>query len=178
MPTLSNMVFSNGGFDPWSGGGVLHNLSDSVVAVFIPEGAHHLDVSLDACLQPSRSSAARACAADPELWHSSCSRIRATQSLSRRHERRSVPRSGAGCRRRPVQSNWPRRHRWRSSSCHSALCRQRCARVPCSPGVGSAASGAPPAAGMSVLKGQEIQPDPPHGPLLGCASRHNTKARP
>ena len=69
MPTLSNMVaapalcclrlagqarpwaeilglqvFSNGGYDPWSPGGVLKDLSESVVAVVIPEGAHHLDV--------------------------------------------------------------------------------------------------------------------------------------
>lgn len=38
-------MFSNGLLDPWSSGGVLQNISDSLVAVIIPEGAHHLDVS-------------------------------------------------------------------------------------------------------------------------------------
>ena len=46
LDALTNVVFSNGLFDPWSGGGVLKSLSDSVVSVIIPEGAHHLDVRL------------------------------------------------------------------------------------------------------------------------------------
>ena len=37
-------MFSNGLLDPWSSGGVLQNISESLVAVIIPEGAHHLDV--------------------------------------------------------------------------------------------------------------------------------------
>ncbi|KAF8072769.1 DPP7 [Scenedesmus sp. PABB004] len=41
---VSNVVFSNGLQDPWSAFGVLEDVSDSVVAVVIPDGAHHSDL--------------------------------------------------------------------------------------------------------------------------------------
>lgn len=44
IESASNIVFSNGLLDPWSAGGVLKNISDSLVAVIMPEGAHHLDL--------------------------------------------------------------------------------------------------------------------------------------
>ncbi|KAI5425384.1 uncharacterized protein LOC127125605 [Lathyrus oleraceus] len=39
-----NIIFFNGLRDPWSGGGVLKNITKSIVAIVAKEGAHHVDL--------------------------------------------------------------------------------------------------------------------------------------
>ncbi|KAL1524642.1 hypothetical protein AB1Y20_019529 [Prymnesium parvum] len=55
----SNVIFSNGEYDPWRAGGVLTNLSDSIVALQVPRGAHHLDLMFSHPLDPPEVRAVR-----------------------------------------------------------------------------------------------------------------------
>eukprot|EP01116_Phalansterium_solitarium_P007553 TRINITY_DN202_c0_g1_i2.p2 TRINITY_DN202_c0_g1~~TRINITY_DN202_c0_g1_i2.p2 ORF type:complete len:509 (-),score=216.82 TRINITY_DN202_c0_g1_i2:4438-5964(-) len=54
----SNIAFTNGGYDPWSSGGVT-NSSGSLTAIFIPEGGHHLDLFFSNPADPASVIAAR-----------------------------------------------------------------------------------------------------------------------
>lgn len=40
----TNIVFSNGDLDPWTQGGVTHNVSSGIRTILIKGGAHHLDL--------------------------------------------------------------------------------------------------------------------------------------
>jgi len=52
ISAASNIVFSNGKLDPWSGYGVLKSPSPSITCVFIEDGAHHLDLRKSNPLDP------------------------------------------------------------------------------------------------------------------------------
>ncbi|KAF7651732.1 hypothetical protein LDENG_00106390 [Lucifuga dentata] len=56
----SNIIFSNGELDPWTAGGVTHNISDSLVAIVMPDAAHHLDLRSSNHDDPPSVRAARA----------------------------------------------------------------------------------------------------------------------
>jgi len=44
LSQTSHIIFSNGLLDPWHTSGVLSNISDTLIAIVIPEAAHHLDL--------------------------------------------------------------------------------------------------------------------------------------
>ena len=44
-PQPANIIFSNGMQDPWHAGGVLKNATETMVAITIPNGAHHQDLN-------------------------------------------------------------------------------------------------------------------------------------
>lgn len=48
----TNIIFSNGDLDPWSGGGVTKDITDTLVAIIIPDGAHHLDLRANNAFDP------------------------------------------------------------------------------------------------------------------------------
>ncbi|KAL8517724.1 hypothetical protein ACS0TY_015814 [Phlomoides rotata] len=48
----SNIIFFNGLRDPWSGGGVLKDISKTIVAIVAKEGAHHVDLRFSTSEDP------------------------------------------------------------------------------------------------------------------------------
>jgi lysosomal Pro-X carboxypeptidase len=59
----TRIAFSNGGFDPWSSGGVLPGSAadtPQTPAIFIPTGAHHMDLFFADPADPPEATAARA----------------------------------------------------------------------------------------------------------------------
>ncbi|XP_031281007.1 lysosomal Pro-X carboxypeptidase-like [Pistacia vera] len=48
----SNIIFFNGLRDPWSGGGVLKNVSKTIIAIVAEEGAHHVDLRFSTSEDP------------------------------------------------------------------------------------------------------------------------------
>ena len=59
MVTFVWYLHSNGGLDPWSAGGVLTSPTSDLPAVFIPDGAHHLDLRSATFLDPQDVKLAR-----------------------------------------------------------------------------------------------------------------------
>ena len=55
----SNIIFSNGTLDPWHAGGVLDQVSDQCISIFIQESAHHLDLRLPNDADPQTLTDAR-----------------------------------------------------------------------------------------------------------------------
>jgi lysosomal Pro-X carboxypeptidase len=48
----SNIIFTNGLLDPWSGAGLLRSFNKKIDVILIPEGAHHIDLRADDPLDP------------------------------------------------------------------------------------------------------------------------------
>lgn len=55
----SNIIFSNGELDPWQAGGVVENVSDQTIALYIENSAHHLDLRLPNDADPQTVTDAR-----------------------------------------------------------------------------------------------------------------------
>ena len=52
MKSYSNIFFSNGKLDPWSGGSPIKNISETLQAVYMDDCAHHLDLRAPNPLDP------------------------------------------------------------------------------------------------------------------------------
>ena len=50
-----------GEYDPWRIGGILEDISESVVSLFIEQGAHHVDLMFSHAADPPSVTAARRC---------------------------------------------------------------------------------------------------------------------
>lgn len=59
ISSASNIIFSNGDLDPWRPGGVLQDVSPTLVAVLVKGGAHHLDLRASNPLDPPTVTQAR-----------------------------------------------------------------------------------------------------------------------
>ena len=56
---VSNIIFSNGELDPWHAGGVLENVSEESIAIYIKDSAHHTDLRLPNEADPKTLTEAR-----------------------------------------------------------------------------------------------------------------------
>jgi len=59
ISSASNIIFSNGDLDPWRPGGVLQDVSPTLVAVLVKGGAHHLDLRTSNPKDPATVTQAR-----------------------------------------------------------------------------------------------------------------------
>lgn len=64
ISAASNIIFSNGKLDPWSAGGILKSISNTLIAIQIDDAAHHLDLRASNAADPPSVLKAR----EAETW--------------------------------------------------------------------------------------------------------------